>query len=324
VAAGAPSVAVKGATGVGMARQTEDEERRAPATDPPATAPAPPIYNSSLNNPGGQPLILHYPDAYELQLGGGVDTGGSSGTFPQFQLAYRRLVSRSTDVGGAATVGSTGPLQRGGGSTFTTGSLGATVHVGTPGRSQYEPWGMGDTRYGAGFFGGAGLSLGQGPPIVAPPLLGGSSPGPTLGTARSANPYANALLAQSFKAGKWQFDVNAPSLSYSRFASFRGSGPGANVENALTLGGGVNVTRTFGNLAVNAEGLASYSRATPLTGGAPFSAYDFKWGAGAGVGYSPGPYGVGLNVMMTREQLSNMGSTAAPAITILPSLAGAF
>ncbi len=289
----------------------------APPTEPPSSAPAPPAYFQSFGNPGGQGMILAYPHLVELQpTVAGVDTGGSGSL--AFQLSYRELVSRAVDVGAGFTAAEQGSLsQYPGVPEYNTGSVFGTVHIGTPGRNQYEPWGKADGT-GAGAYVQAGTYTGQGPLAQTP------APGSvTVGTTGGPNPFASVLGAFSVKTGDFQVDTSAQA-QYARFGAFRGSGQGANVSNVGSGMLDVNFAYGPGAWNLNVEAAGWYMRGTPLSGGGGWSGQDVKLGLGAGVMYQPGPFGVGLNVLTSWEAWSNIGTSAPVGIQFVPTIVSAW
>ncbi len=123
------------------------------------------------------------------------------------------------------------------------------------------------------------------------------------------NPSASFTGAFSAKDGSFQFDASVQP-GYTRYGSFRNPGQGANVSNIASGMVDLNFVGSAGALNINGEIAAWGMRGTPLSGGSPMSAYDFKLGLGAGISYQPGPSVLGLSVLASHETISNMGVSA--------------
>ncbi len=139
-----------------------------PPTEPPGYAPAPWVNGGSYGAPGGLGSIRPYPRVLEWQpLVITVDTSGSAAV--STGLSYRKLETRTVDVGGGFTWAEQGQLSAFSKNPgYNTGSFYLTGHSGTPGRNRYEPWGQVSGR-GIGGYLQAGILTGQGPLQLKPP-----------------------------------------------------------------------------------------------------------------------------------------------------------
>ena len=234
--------------------------------------PAPPAYNASMGQQGGQLMDPEHPHVAELQpLVIGADIGGSRSA--AFQLSYRQLVSRTVDVGGGFSAAEQGSLPSYSVPEYSTGSVFGIVHYGSPGPTKYEPWGKGGgSKVGVGIYLQLGIDTGQGPQAKSPAPFS-----QTLGQTGGPNPFAIFTAAGSVKAGDFQFDASLQP-QYARYGAFRASGQGANVSAVGSLMGDINISYGRDPWSINVEGAFGGMRGTPLSGGGGWSAYDLKWG----------------------------------------------